>query len=809
MMIKYKLSEVAKDFGLSNKEISEILGKYLTAPKSNAQALKEEELDVVFESLTQSRQAADLMAALEATKAAKAAKAEEKKPEAKKAEGKQENKNQMNNNSQNRPGKPGEQRQNDRPRKDDRQQRPAAQNKPAEQPKAAEKKNEQPAANKGPRVHYVDTRGSSVNLEKYDERMDTLAPDNVDKMQNNSGKQKIKQNSQKTSKYGNNKRRAEEQEKMRKLQAQQEQAKKAPLKVEIPEEISVGDLAMRLKKTAAAVIKELMKMGVMASVSHNIDFDTASLVAMELGAVVEKEVVVTIEEKLFDEHEDTADELIERAPVVVVMGHVDHGKTSLLDAVRNTNVTAGEAGGITQHIGAYRVSVGDREITFLDTPGHAAFTSMRARGAQVTDIAILVVAADDGIMPQTIEAINHAKAAGVPIIVAVNKMDKEAANPDRVLQQLTEYELVPEDWGGETIVCKISALKGEGIENLLEMVLLTAEMQELKANPNRLAKGTVIEAKLDKGRGPVATVLVQNGTLNAGDIVIAGTSVGRVRAMVNDKRQKINAAGPSYPVEIVGLAEVPNAGDIFYAVEDERMARTLAEQRKAEEKEIAARAVQKVTLDNLFSQIEQGQMKNLNIIVKADVHGSAEAVKASLEKLSNEEVQVRVIHAGVGGINESDVMLAAASSAIIVGFNVRPDSGAIERSERDHVDMRMYRIIYDCIEEVEQAMKGMLAPKFKEVVIGHAEIRQIFKVSGVGNIAGAYVLDGKMQRNEKVRIVRDNIVIHEGDLATLKRFKDDVREVAAGYECGLSFERYNDIKEGDIVEAFVMEQIKV
>ncbi|MBQ5760290.1 MAG: translation initiation factor IF-2, partial [Clostridia bacterium] len=440
---------------------------------------------------------------------------------------------------------------------------------------------------------------------------------------------------------------------------------------------------------------------------------------------------------------------------------------------------------------------------------HAAFTSMRARGAQVTDIAILVVAADDGIMPQTIEAINHAKAAGVPIIVAVNKMDKEAANPDRVLQQLTEYELVPEDWGGETIVCKISALKGEGIENLLEMVLLTAEMQELKANPNRLAKGTVIEAKLDKGRGPVATVLVQNGTLNAGDIVIAGTSVGRVRAMVNDKRQKINAAGPSYPVEIVGLAEVPNAGDIFYAVEDERMARTLAEQRKAEEKEIAARAVQKVTLDNLFSQIEQGQMKNLNIIVKADVHGSAEAVKASLEKLSNEEVQVRVIHAGVGGINESDVMLAAASSAIIVGFNVRPDSGAIERSERDHVDMRMYRIIYDCIEEVEQAMKGMLAPKFKEVVIGHAEIRQIFKVSGVGNIAGAYVLDGKMQRNEKVRIVRDNIVIHEGDLATLKRFKDDVREVAAGYECGLSFERYNDIKEGDIVEAFVMEQIKV
>ena len=815
MMIKYKLSEVAKDFGLSNKEISEILGKYLKAPKSNAQALNEEELDVVFESLTQSHAASDLMAALEATKAAKAEKAEAKKPEEKKAEGKKPEAKQGDknmNNDKNRGGKPGEQRQQngDRPRRDDRgQQRPAA-NKPEQQPKAQEKKPEQqPAASKGPRVHYVDTRGSSVNLEKYDERMDTLAPDNVDKMQNNSGKQKIKQNSQKSSKYGNNKRRAEEQEKMRKLQAQQEQVKKAPLKVEIPEEISVGDLAMRLKKTAAAVIKELMKMGVMASVSQNIDFDTASLVAMELGAVVEKEVVVTIEEKLFDEREDTAEELVERAPVVVVMGHVDHGKTSLLDAVRKTNVTAGEAGGITQHIGAYRVSINDKEITFLDTPGHAAFTSMRARGAQVTDIAILVVAADDGIMPQTIEAINHAKAAGVPIIVAVNKMDKEAANPDRVLQQLTEYELVPEDWGGETIVCKISALKGEGIDNLLEMVLLTAEMQELKANPNRLAKGTVIEAKLDKGRGPVATVLVQNGTLNAGDIVIAGTSVGRVRAMNNEKRQKIASAGPSYPVEIVGLSEVPNAGDVFYAVEDERMARTLAEQRKAEEKEIAARAVQKVTLDNLFSQIEQGQMKNLNIIVKADVHGSAEAVKASLEKLSNEEVQVRVIHAAVGGINESDVMLAAASSAIIVGFNVRPDSGAIERAERDHVDMRMYRIIYDCLEEVEQAMKGMLAPKFKEVVIGHAEIRQIFKVSGVGNIAGAYVLDGKMQRNEKVRIVRDNIVIHEGDLATLKRFKDDVREVAAGYECGLSFERYNDIKEGDIVEAFVMEQIKL
>jgi len=596
---------------------------------------------------------------------------------------------------------------------------------------------------------------------------------------------------------------------MRKLQAQQEQAKKAPLKVEIPEEISVGELALRLKKTAAVVIKELMKMGIMASVSQNIDFDTASLIAMELGAEVQKEVVVTIEEKLFDEHEDTAEDLVERAPVVVVMGHVDHGKTSLLDAIRNTRVTAGEAGGITQHIGAYRVNINDKDITFLDTPGHAAFTSMRARGAQVTDIAILVVAADDGIMPQTVEAINHAKAAGVPIIVAVNKMDKETANPDRILQQLTEYELVPEEWGGSTIVCKISALKNQGIDNLLEMVLLTAEMEELKANPNRAAKGTVIEAKLDRGRGPVATVLVQNGTLNAGDIVIAGTSVGRIRAMVDDKRQKITSAGPSVPVEIIGLSEVPSAGDIFYAVEDERMARTLAEQRKAEEKEQLAASMQKVTLENLFDTIGQGQLKTLNIIVKADVHGSAEAVKASLEKITNEEVRVKVIHSAVGGINESDVMLAAASGAIIVGFNVRPDSGAVASAEKDGVDIRLYRVIYDAIEEVEQAMKGMLDPKFKEVVIGHAEIRQVYKISGVGMVAGAYVKDGKMQRNEKVRIVRDNIVIHEGDLATLKRYKDEVKEVAAGFECGLSFERYNDIKEGDIVEAFVMEQIRV
>ena len=799
MMITYKLSEVAKDFGFSNKEISEILGKYLKAPRSNAQALNEEELNVVFESLTQTHQIDDIKRVFELAKAEKEQKTQKQeqeavKPAAKPAAAKHDGKKQENKPAQN----------NNQPRRE--------QGKPAQQPQKEHtepqhaSQPESAPSTKGPKVRYVDTRGSSVNLEKYDERLDTLSPEDTDKIQNASGKQKIKQNSQKRQQYNSNKRRQEEQEKMRRLQAQA-QAKKAPLKVMIPEEISVGELALRLKKTAAVVIKELMKIGVMASVSENIDFDTASLVAMELGATVEKEVVVTIEERLFDESADREEDLVERAPVVVVMGHVDHGKTSLLDAIRNTNVASGEAGGITQHIGAYRVKVNGKEITFLDTPGHAAFTSMRARGAQVTDIAILVVAADDGIMPQTIEAINHAKAAGVPIIVAVNKMDKEGANPDRIMQQLTEYELVPEEWGGSTIVCKISAVKGEGIDNLLEMILLTAEMQELKANPNRAAKGTVIEAKLDRGRGPVATVLVQNGTLKMGDIVIAGTSVGRIRAMTDDKNKKVESAGPSMPVEIIGLSEVPSAGDIFYSVEDERMARTLAEQRKAEEKEQRANSTQKVTLENLFSQIEQGQVKTLNIIVKADVQGSAEAVKSSLEKISNEEVQVKVIHSGVGGINESDVMLAAASGAIIVGFNVRPDSNAVQNAQRDHVDIRLYRIIYDCIEEIEQAMRGMLAPKFKETVIGHAEIRQTFKVSGVGTIAGAYVLDGKMQRNESVRIVRDNIVIHEGALATLKRFKDDVKEVSAGFECGMSFERYNDIKEGDVVEAFVMEQI--
>ena len=776
MMIKYRVSDVAKDFGRPNKEIAEILGDYLQAPKSNAQALKEPELDVIFEYLTQKNQVESLDQVF-----APAAEAAQKR------------------------------RQESEKRILEKQQKeqPKAQ-KTAEAPKEQGKVviEQQPASStKGPRTTRVDTRGNSVDLSKYDERMDQLVPERAQKINNTpQGKQKIKRQADRRG-FVSNKKRQEEQERLRRLQMQ-EKAKKVQLKVLIPDEINVGELAVRLKKTAADVIKQLMKLGVMANVSQSVDFDTASLVAEEFGAKVEHEVIVTIEEKLIDDSTDDEKNLQPRPPVVVVMGHVDHGKTSLLDAIRHAHVTEGEAGGITQHIGAYQVQLDDRLITFLDTPGHAAFTSMRARGAQVTDVAILVVAADDGVMPQTVEAINHAKAAGVPIIVAVNKIDKEGANPDRVLQQLTEYELVPEEWGGDTIVCNISAKQKIGIENLLEMVLLTADIQELKANPDRRAKGTVIEAKLDRGRGPVATILIQNGTLHTGDIVIAGKTVGRVRAMTDDRGRKLDSAGPSMPVEIIGLSEVPDAGDLFYAVEDERMARELAEQRKTEEKDEKAKMQEKITLENLFSHIKEGEVKDFNIIVKADVQGSAEAVTASLRKLSNEEVRVQVIHSGVGGINESDVMLAAASGAIIVGFNVRPEPAAADSAARQDVEIRTYRIIYDCLEEIESAMKGMLAPKFQEVVIGHAEVRQTFKVSGVGTIAGCYVTDGKVQRAAQVRIVRDNIVIHEGVLSTLRRFKDDAKEVSSGYECGMSFEKYNDIKEGDVIEAFVMEEIK-
>ena len=631
-------------------------------------------------------------------------------------------------------------------------------------------------------------------------------------MQNyQGGKQRIggkkgQQQNKKDNKFRGNKSRNEEQEKLRRLQM--EVARKAQLTVKIPEEITVGELASRMKKTAGEVIKLLMKNGVMAAINQTIDFDTAEFVATEMGCKVEKEVTVTIEEQIIDDHVDTADELENRAPVVVVMGHVDHGKTSLLDAIRKTSVTAGEAGGITQHIGAYTVDVNGNTITFLDTPGHAAFTSMRARGAMCTDIAILVVAADDGIMPQTIESINHAKAADVPIIVAINKMDKPTANPDKIKEQLTKYDLIPEEWGGETVICPISAKTGQGLDNLLEMVILTAEVLELKANPNRRAKGVVIEARLDKSRGPVATLLVQNGTLKQGDIVIAGTAVGRVRVMTNDKGRTVKTAGPSVPVEITGLADVPTPGDEFNAVTDERMARELVEQRRQAKKDALAKMNQKVTLDNLFAKMQEGEMKELPLIVKADVQGSAEALKSSLEKISNEEVRVRVIHAGVGAINESDILLASTAGAIVVGFNVRPDAAAAASAHRANVDMRFYRVIYDAIDEIEAAMKGMLAPKFEEVVIGHAEVRMTYKVSAIGTIAGCMVKDGKVTRDSQVRVLRDNIVIHEGEIGSLQRFKDAVKEVTAGYECGMSVVKYNDIKEGDIFECFVMQEVK-
>ena len=648
----------------------------------------------------------------------------------------------------------------------------------------------------------VDTRSASVDLSKYDERLDSFVTDN--RAENASNKQKLKkQNTNMRSAKGRNKESAA-MDRLRKQEAMK--AKQQPLKVSIPDEISVGELASRLKVTAAEVVKRLMMMGMMVTVNQIIDYDTAYLIADELGAVVSKEVVVTIEEKLFNEEQDSEESLKERPPVVCVMGHVDHGKTSLLDAIRHTNVTKGEAGGITQHIGAYTVQINGKDITFLDTPGHEAFTAMRARGAQATDIAILVVAADDGIMPQTVEAINHAKAAGVEIIVAINKIDKPAANPEAVKTELTNYNLVPEEWGGDVICVPVSAVTGQGINDLLENVLLVAEVKEYKANPDRRAKGIVIEARLDKGRGPVATVLVQNGTLHSGDIVIAGTAVGRVRAMTDDKGKTLKTAGPSVPVEIIGLAEVPLAGDEFNAVEDERMARTLAQQRRTKAKEEEFRANAKVNLDDLFAQIKEG-VQELNIIVKADVGGSAEAVKQSLEKISNDEVRVRVIHSAVGGITEGDVMLAAASNAIIVGFNVRPDKGALDSAERQSVDIRTYRIIYECIEEITAAMKGMLAPEFVEKLMGHAQVRQTIHVPNVGTIAGSYVQDGTVTRNSQIRVVRDGIVVFEDRISSLRRFKDDVKEVQQGYECGIGLEKFNDIKEGDILEAYVMEEV--
>ena len=777
-LVKYRLREVASDFGVAPKQIAQIMEKFFEKPKSNTQVLTEEELNVVFDYMTQSHQIDSLEVVFSYQ-----AKTEEKKAEAPKVEEK-------------------------------KAEAPKAEHKPVQQqaaPKTEEKKVEKPVKPVEPERkrerRVVDTSAVQVNSNRFAD-VDNLVSERVQDYQ--GGKQKFgkkgQQQNKKDNKFKGNKSRNEEQEKLRRLQM--EVARKAPTVVKIPEEITVGELASRMKKTAGEVIKCLMKNGVLAAINQAIDFDTAEFVATEFGCKVEKEVTVTIEERIIDDHVDTDEELVTRAPVVVVMGHVDHGKTSTLDAIRQTSVTAGEAGGITQHIGAYTVDVNGQMITFLDTPGHAAFTSMRARGAKSTDIAILVVAADDGIMPQTVESINHAKAAEVPIIVAINKMDKPTANPDKIKEQLTKYDLIPEEWGGDTVIVPISAKTGMGLEDLLEMVLLTAEVQELKANPNRRAKGTVIEARLDKTRGPIATLLVQNGTLQQGDIVIAGTAVGRVRVMTNDKGRTVKTAGPSVPVEITGLAEVPAPGDEFNAVTDERMARELVEQRKQAQKDALANAMNKVTLDNLFARMQEGQMKELPLIVKADVQGSAEAVKASLEKISNEEVRVRVIHAGVGAINESDILLASTAGAIIVGFNVRPDSGAQASAQRTNVDMRFYRVIYDAIDEIEAAMKGMLAPKFQESVIGHAEVRMTYKVSAIGTIAGCMVKDGKVSRDAQVRVLRDNIVIHQGEVGSLQRFKDAAKEVTAGYECGMSILKFNDIKEGDVFECFVMEEVK-
>ena len=872
MTNKYKISELAKDFGLTSKDIIKIIADKTGADKKSGAALDEKEISLVFDTLTKqnevksfadyfatgaesraaakkareeekNKKLAEQMAILEQLKAAAAAQNGEKPAEPKKAEKKEEQakpepkKAEVKAEVKTEAAKPAEKKAEEKPAADKKTEQAAkpAEKKPEEkkqpEPKKEEKKAEEKkpeekkhgvsdpkpfvsqkkdkkpgeAPKRGPaEIRHIDTRTSNVNIDKYNEKYERIAPANT--MRDNfSRKQKIKQKSQDYRRPQGAKRETEA-DKMRRLQL--ERIKKTPITVTVGDEITVGELAAALKKTAAEVIKVLLKLGMMATVNQVIDYDTAEIVVTEMGAKIEKQVVVTIEERIMDDTEDNAENLKPRSPVVVVMGHVDHGKTSLLDAIRHTAVTDTEAGGITQHIGAYRVNCNGQDITFLDTPGHAAFTSMRKRGAMATDIAVLVVAADDGIMPQTIEAINHAKAAEVQIIVAINKMDKPEANPDRVLQQLTEHGLVPEKWGGDVICVPVSAKTHEGIDNLLENILLVAEVMELKANPDRKAKGIVIEARLDKGRGPVASLLVQNGTLKSGDIIVAGTAVGKVRVMTNENGKELKEAGPSVPVEITGLAETPNAGDIFDAVTDERLARELVEQRKQKAKEELFNAKQRVTLDNLFDQLSEGDLKDLNIIVKADVQGSVEAVRDSLEKLSNDEVKVRVIHGGVGAINESDVMLAQTSGAIIVGFNVRPDGVAKAAAERDGVDMRMYRVIYDCIEEIKAAMKGMLAPKFRENQLGTAEVRNVYKISNVGTVAGCYITNGKVTRACQIRVVRDGIVICEDKIASLRRFKDDVKEVAQGYECGIGLEKFADIKEGDVFEAFIMEEYR-
>ena len=807
-MIKYKVRDVAKDLGVSVKEISDILEKNCGVTKKAMATLEESELNIVFDAVTQKNNVANFDKFFASrNKTAEPAKAEVK------AEKKANNKDSKDNKPN---GRKNDRKSDNKDNKAEGKKQNKVQDKPAKQTKA-ESKAEPKAESKPVEItseeetstrkrRVIDTRAVNVDVERYNQKYDDLAnaSSKMRSTDNTVKKQKFTNRSQKQKGRRQGKRETE-QERLKRIALERKQKQ---MTIQIPDEIVVQELALRLKATVAEVVKKAFLMGTMVTATDTIDFDTASLIAMEFHAKVEKEVVVTIEERIIDDSEDDDTNLVERAPVVVVMGHVDHGKTSILDAIRHANVTAGEAGGITQHIGAYRVEINGKPITFLDTPGHEAFTTMRARGAQVTDIAILVVAADDGIMPQTVEAINHAKAAGVSVIVAINKMDKVGANPENVKQQLTEYELVPEEWGGDTPCIPVSAKTKEGLDDLLEMVTLIAEMKELKANPDRAAKGTVIEARLDKGRGPIATVLVQNGTLHQGDIVIAGTCVGRVRVMVNDKGERVKEAGPSVPVEITGLAEVPQGGDIFNAVSDEKLARELVEQRKAAQKEEQFKAQTKVTLDNLFDQMKLGEVKELQIIVKADVQGSVEAVKQSLEKLSNDEVRVNVIHGGVGAINESDVMLAEASNAIIVGFNVRPDSVAAANAESAGVDMRLYRIIYDCIEEIEAAMKGMLAPKTREVVLGTAECRNVIKIKSVGTISGSYVKSGKIVRNAGVRVIRDGIVIAEDTIASLQRFKDAVKEVNEGYECGIGLERFNDIKEGDLFEAYTIEEYR-
>ena len=822
MTKKVKLSDVARDLQIPTQEL---IGFYQERDekgntKKDVTGLTPEEINLALEYYSQKTQV-DSLDAYFASKDKPKPKQEKKSGDKKPADKKPADK-------KNSDKKPAEKKAADKkpadkkpqPEKKAEEKKPAA---PQAQKHEKPKKQQAKAQKHGERLHVevemasadsittekrrtVDTRGSYVDLDKYNQRYEQIAP--ASKYTNDrysTKKQKINQKSAQRNKQRYSSKRETEQDKLRRLEL--ERARKQQLRVRIPDVITVGELATRLKVTATEVIKKLMMLGVMATINEEIDFDTASLVAEELGAKVEHEVIVTIEDRLIDEDDD-AEDTEERCPVVCVMGHVDHGKTSILDRIRNAHVTAGEAGGITQHIGAYQVRYEGKDITFLDTPGHEAFTAMRARGANITDIAILVVAADDGIMPQTVESINHAKAAGITVIVAINKMDKEGANPDRIKEELTKYGMVCEEWGGDVICVPVSAKTGEGIDDLLENILLVAETSELKANPDRRAKGTVVEARLDKGRGPIATLLVQNGTLHVGDVIIAGTAVGRVRVMTNDKGQAVESAGPSVPVEITGLAEVPEAGDTFNAVEDERLARELVEQRKHEAKQAKFNEYQKVTLDNLFSQIEQGEMKELSLIVKADVQGSVEAVTQSLEKLSNEEVRVRVIHGGVGGIKESDVMLASASNAIIIGFNVRPDQTAEEIAARDKVDIRTYRVIYDAIEEIETAMKGMLAPKFREVVMGRIEVRQVYKISNVGAVAGAYVLNGKVTRQCEIRVVRDGIVIAEDKMSSLKRFKDDVKEVGESYECGITLEKFRDFKEGDIFEAFIMEEYR-